>query len=65
MTLCGYCLQQAIEGNERGLTEAQREFALRRPLTRFKRNRRKPARNPATQVDSGPRHAGHDDFDAA
>lgn len=35
--------QQAIEGNERGLTEAQRESALRKPLTRFKRNRSKPA----------------------
>jgi transcriptional regulator with XRE-family HTH domain len=34
--------QQAIEGNERGLTEAQRESALRKPLTRFKRNRSKP-----------------------
>jgi len=35
--------KQAIEGDERGLTEAQREIALRKPITRFKRNHNKPA----------------------
>ncbi len=34
--------KKAIEGDERGVTDAQREIALRKPLTRFKRNRSMP-----------------------